>query len=120
MEDSFGRIVRNYLTCPFCVAHFIDILSIVLVSFIKLDVDIFFQLMTIFFGSNRVWQLKFFNHLMFICQIRQSKFFGCHLEYFYHYLKKIHSINGGSISTIDAMIIIFCLLPKKKWLNLHH
>ncbi len=48
MEDSFGRIVRNDLTCPFCVAHFINIHLDVLVSFIKLDVDIDFQLMTIF------------------------------------------------------------------------
>jgi hypothetical protein len=92
MEDSYGKNVRNDLTCPFCVAHFIDICSDVLVSFIKSNVDNFFQLMTNFFGSNCVWQLKISSHLMFNCQIKRPKFFGCHLDIFYHYFE-IFSFN---------------------------
>lgn len=73
----------------------------------------FFQLMTNFFGSNFVWRLKIFSHLMFNCQTRHQNSSITTWKFLITTLNFFHLINGGLFSTIDAMAINIRSLPKK-------
>jgi hypothetical protein len=59
------KVVRNDIMCPFCIYHYVNIHLNALISFIKLNVDIF--LIMKFFWSNRFQQSNFFVVHFFNC-----------------------------------------------------
>lgn len=64
------KVVRNDIMCPFCIYHYVNIHLNALISFIKLNVDIF--LIMKFFWSNRFQQSNFFVVHFFNCHTQKD------------------------------------------------